>query len=170
MGCGKTTLGHAVAQSASLKFIDLDQYIEHEQGMTVRQIFELHGEQYFRHLERETLKSVAGMHDVIVATGGGTPCQPGLMEIMNEHGLTVLLDASPDVLYRRLLAARDTRPLIAALDDDQLRLFINKALCERMPHYSKAQANFCSDRLESADQIADSVKNFIHRYVKPTGS
>lgn len=156
-----------MALATSLKFIDLDQFIEQEQGLTVRQIFDRHGEQYFRQLERDTLHRVAGMQDVIVATGGGTPCQPGLMDIMNDNGLTVHLAASPQVLYRRLLAARDTRPLIASLDDDRLWDFINTALAQRMPHYSRAQAIFCSDRLESDGEIADSVNEFVLRYISP---
>lgn len=165
MGCGKTTLGNAVARSTSMRFIDLDQLIEQEQGMTVREIFARHGEQHFRELERLALERVASLHDVIIATGGGTPCQPGLMELMNRHGLTVHLTASPEVLYRRLLAARDSRPLIASLDDDSLREFIDTALARRLPHYSKASATFCSDHLESEQEIASSVGAFVNRFL-----
>lgn len=165
MGCGKTTLGRAVAHATSMRFIDLDEYIELNERMTVREIFDRHGEAYFRNLERETLREVASMQDVIIATGGGTPCQPGLMDIMNSHGLTVYLQTSPDVLYRRLLQARDTRPLIASLDDDSLKKFIYTALAARMPHYSRATATFDSGRLEDAQQISDSAMLFIDRFL-----
>ncbi|MDE5635144.1 MAG: shikimate kinase, partial [Muribaculaceae bacterium] len=86
MGCGKTTLGRAVARRVSMPLIDLDEFIEQREGMTVRQIFEKHGEPYFRKAEHDSLLEVSRMDDVIVATGGGTPCQPGLLALMLGSG------------------------------------------------------------------------------------
>lgn len=167
MGCGKTTLGRAVARSASLRLIDLDEYIEEREGMSVRQIFDTHGERYFRNVEREALAEVSRMTDVLIATGGGTPCQPGLMDMMLETGTTVWLEAPIDVLHRRLIEGRATRPLIASLDDSELRSFIVKALDARRPHYSRAAARFDSSRLESEAEIADSTARFIARFIAP---
>ena len=167
MGCGKTTLGRAVALAASMRFIDLDELIEEQEGMTVRQIFERHGEPYFRNIERETLREVAGLENVIIATGGGTPCQPGLMEIMNDSGLTVYLTTTLDTLHRRLLEGRSTRPLIAKLDDDALRRFISEALSARSPHFEKAAHRFDSGALEDVEQVDSSVKKCIARFRSP---
>ena len=167
MGCGKTTLGRAVALAASMRFIDLDEFIEEREGMTVRQIFDQRGEPYFRKLERDTLQEVAALENVIIATGGGTPCQPGLMEIMNRNGLTVYLETTTDVLHRRLLQGRATRPLIAKLDDDALLTFIEDALSVRSPHYEKAIHRFDSEALESAEQIERSVEKFTSQFVMP---
>lgn len=167
MGCGKTTLGRAVALAASMRFIDLDEYIEEREGMTVREIFELRGETYFRSLERETLGEVASLENTIIATGGGTPCQPGLMDIMNRAGSTVYLEVSPDILHRRLLQGRATRPLIASLDDNSLRVFITKALDSRSPHYREATHRFDSGYLEDTAQIKESVDKFILQFIHP---
>lgn len=167
MGCGKTTLGRAVARRVPVRFIDLDEYIEEREGMTVRQIFETRGEAAFRQLERECLAEVASMTDVLVATGGGTPCQPGLMDIMLDAGTTVWLDTSPDRLYTRLQEGRSTRPLIASLSDNELRAFIDKALADRRPHYSLAAHRFDSTRLENEEEVEATATQFIRQFIKP---
>lgn len=165
MGCGKTTLGLAVARRVSIPLIDLDEFIEECEGLTVRQIFEKHGEAYFRQAERDALLKVSRMTDVIVATGGGTPCQPGLLEIMLDSGITVYLETSLNVLHRRLSEGRETRPLIAHLNDNELKEFITDALEERRPYYTRAAARFDSSRLESADQIHESSTRFIRNFI-----
>jgi len=165
MGCGKTTLGRAVARRVSMPLIDLDEYIEQREGMTVRQIFEKHGEPYFRKAERDSLLEVSHMTDVLVATGGGTPCQPGLLDIMLGSGTAVYLEAPLDVLHRRLLAGRATRPLIAGLDDSALRAFIIQALEARLPYYTRAAARFDSSRLETPEQIHDTATRFINSFI-----
>ena len=165
MGCGKTTLGRAVARAASLRFIDLDEYIEQKTGMTVRRYFEVHGEPSFRQAERDALAEVSSLSDVIVACGGGTPCQPGLMDMMLRSGTAVWLETPIDVLTRRLAEGRSTRPLIASLTDDQLPAFIASRLADRSPHYSRATERFDSSRLESVEQIAVSVDLFIKRFI-----
>ncbi|MCM1450530.1 MAG: shikimate kinase [Clostridiales bacterium] len=162
MGSGKTTLGRAAARDMSLNLIDLDEYIEAREEMTVRQIFDSRGEAYFRTVEKEALEEVSRMSDVIIATGGGTPCQPGLMDIMLASGTTVFLDTPTAVLHRRLIDGRTTRPLIAKLDDDSLLDFIEKRMVQRRPHYERSVLRFDSSRLESAGEIARSVEEFRH--------
>ncbi len=165
MGCGKTTLGRAVASAASMQFIDLDELIERESGMTIREIFNAHGEPYFRQLERETLEQVSKLDDVIIATGGGTPCQTKLMDLMLATGTPVFLEASIECLHSRLLQGRSARPLIASLSDDELLTFIANALDQRKPHYTRAAARFDSSRLEDAKQIAESTQRFIKQFI-----
>lgn len=160
MGCGKTTLGRAAAHSLSLRFIDLDEYIEERSGATVSEIFASRGEQEFRALEREALEEVSSLPDTIIATGGGTPCQPGLMDLMLERGNVVFLDVNEDRLHERLKQARSTRPLIARLDDDTLRAFIGENLARRTPFYSRATFTFDSSRLENEEQIKETVNRF----------
>lgn len=149
-----------------MEFIDLDELIEQQQGMTITEIFATRGEAEFRRLEREALQEVATRRDCIVATGGGTPCRPGAMEFMNQRGTTVYLDPGIDSLHRRLCHGRATRPLIAAIDnDDDLRQFIKNRLDERSPHYNKATSRFDSSRLETPQEIAHTVQTFIDQYV-----
>ena len=95
MGVGKTTLGKALADRTGLSFIDLDLFIEGRYRKTIRQIFEAEGEEAFREIERKALHEVAEFEDIILSTGGGTPCFFDNMTYMNSVGTTVYLKASP---------------------------------------------------------------------------
>lgn len=160
MGAGKTTLGRAVARMAKCEFVDLDDAIVAEAGMSVREIFEREGEASFRAREAEMLRRMA-RPDVIVGCGGGTPCRPEAMRFMNDCGLTVWLTAPIERLVERLSIARDHRPLIARLNDDELRDFVSRNLAERTPHYSKARVLFDASQLETEEQIEASARAFL---------
>ena len=145
MGAGKTTLGKAFAREMGLTFIDLDWYIEERFHKTVSQLFTERTEDGVR-------------EDVVIATGGGTPCFFDNMEHMNQQGETVFLNVSLKVLFQRLKIAKQQRPLLAKKSDEELKDFIQNALTGRMPHYSKAKHEFCADELEDRKQIQNSVK------------
>ena len=111
MGAGKTTLGKAFAHELKVPFIDLDWYIEERYHKSIRELFAERGEAAFRELERNMLHEVAEFEDVVISTGGGTPCFFDNIEYMNAHGQTVFLDVHPDVLFRRLRVATQQRPI-----------------------------------------------------------
>lgn len=152
MGCGKTTLGVELAQQMDLTFIDLDEYIEALNGMSIIEIFNDMGEQRFRQLETEALRDVAAMSDIIIGCGGGTPCHNDNMALMNEAGTTVWLTTSPEVLTARLLLPEQKckRPKILALPDNEILDFVNKELTARTPYYQQAQHHFDSTDIETA--------------------
>lgn len=168
MGCGKSTLGRALAATTGLQFIDLDTYIERRFHANIRDIFRTEGEEAFRLKERNMLREVSQFEDVIVACGGGTPCFFDNMEVMNSAGLTVWLQASRPVLHRRLSLGRYKRPLIASMTGTELDTFIADSLEKRTPSYGKSAHTFCSDRLEDKSQIQETVTRFIHTYGLPT--
>ncbi len=162
MGSGKTTLGRALAaRNPGSRYVDLDDEVEREAGMTVREIFDRHGEARFRQLETEALRRFAGEPNLIVGCGGGTPCQPGNMELMNSTGLTVVLRASESVLTRRLLEAQARRPLLDGLDEAGIRDFVRTEQRRREPFYSAARLEFPSDLLENEAEIAASCDAFL---------
>ena len=179
MGCGKTTLGRALAERADVTFIDLDDYVEARAGMSISRIFADRGEAAFRAMEREALTEIAASRadgTTVVACGGGTPCFCDNMRYMLGAGTTVWLDAtvgaicrrllvtSVDRLFGRLAVARAHRPLIASLSDDELRNFIVRQLDIRTPHYTRAKAEFDSTLLEDPDQIEQTARRFIDRF------
>ena len=157
MGAGKTTLGKALAKDLGVSFIDLDQYIESRFMKSVTQIFASRGEQGFREIESRLLREVGEFDDVIVSCGGSTPLIGDNMEYMLQHGQTVYLKCNNDTLLRRLKAARSQRPLIASKNDQELALFIESETARREPGYLKAEYICPGDRLESRDQISETV-------------
>lgn len=160
MGSGKTTLGTALSRSCALQYIDLDNYIERRFHANIRDIFATRGEQAFRDIERRMLHEVSSFENTIISCGGGTPCFFDNMECMNTAGTTVWLNASPRRLWERLCVGRRRRPLIASLNDEELRTFIDAQLRERTPYYSRAHHIFDADWLDSREMISQSVTRF----------
>ncbi|MDX2249212.1 MAG: shikimate kinase [Bacteroidia bacterium] len=140
MGAGKTTLGKEAAKWMGWDFVDLDHFIEAEEGTTIRQIFEANGESFFREIERESLRKIARSSgkNRIVATGGGAPCYGDNMALINELGISIYLKASVEMLYNRLRLQKDERPMIRAVADENLPGFIQNLLEKREPFYQKA--------------------------------
>lgn len=157
MGAGKTTLGKAFAREQGLTFIDLDWYIEERFHKTVQQLFTERGESGFRELEQKMLHEVAEFEDVVISTGGGTPCFFDNMDYMNACGDTVFLQVAPEVLFHRLKVAKQQRPLLADKNDGELMNFICEALQKRNAFYLKAKHLFRADELEDKRQIQTSV-------------
>lgn len=166
MGCGKTTLGRAVEHTAGVPFVDLDEYVEGRAGMSVAGIFASEGEAGFRRREREALAEMLDRR-ALIACGGGAPCQPGNLETMLGGGLVVWLDAAEERIVERLMLYGATRPLVAGKSEAELRRFVLDNLALRRPYYSKADVVFDSSRLDTVEQIEQSVRQFINDILKP---
>ena len=164
MGSGKTTLGRALAVALDLQFIDLDHYIEQRYRKTIAQLFAESGEEGFREIERRILHEVGEFENVIISTGGGTPCFFDNVDYMNAQGTTVHLDVPVERLFIRLSIARSKRPLIKDKNDTELKEFIVEQLEKRAPHYGKAQYAFKADKLEDKTQIDLSVEAFRRQF------
>lgn len=160
MGCGKTTLGEVLARQLDCRFIDLDEYIEQRQGMTVVQIFDEMGENRFRELETEALREVASMTDVIVGCGGGTPCHGDNMALMNQAGVTVWLTTSPERITARLLLPeqKSKRPKINTLPTHEVLPLVKNELQSRSPFYAQAQLQFDSTDIETGPATARTAR------------
>lgn len=165
MGSGKTTLCNALTAHTGLRTVDLDDFIEREAGMSIKEYFACHGEAQFRRFESESLARAAALGYDIIACGGGTPCFNNNMELMNRLGKTVYLYVPEEILFSRLAVARDHRPLIAALDDDRLRRFISDKVAERNPFYRLATDIFDASSLDSEEQVNRSVTLFIEKFL-----
>ncbi|HUX94541.1 MAG TPA: shikimate kinase [Bacteroidales bacterium] len=138
MGSGKTTAGKKLASSLGWSFIDLDRKIEKHTGKTIPEIFDDHGEDHFRKIEAEVLRTLSPLSDTVVATGGGAPCYDDNMEFMKSSGLTVYLKLTPNQLVSRLIRSSDERPLIKNLTGDKLLHFIESKMPERTKWYEKS--------------------------------
>lgn len=130
---GKSFWGAKLAPAHKLSFVDLDKYIEQKAGKTIEAIFAEDGEDAFRSLEHKYLAEVIAASApaapcTVIATGGGTPCFSGNMDIMKEAGTVVYLNAHPYYLYRNLLRSNEARPLLNTTGDaiDLLQEILNK--------------------------------------------
>lgn len=138
MGSGKTTAGRKVASSLGWAFLDLDKKIEEHSGMRIPDIFTEFGEDHFRIVEAEVLRSVCPDMDTVISTGGGTPCYGNNMEFMLETGLTIYLKMTPRQLAARLNSSKDDRPLIRNLSGENLLRFIEEKLALREIWYDRS--------------------------------
>lgn len=170
MGCGKTTLGEVLARQMGLSFIDLDEYIEHKQGVTIVEIFDKMGEKRFRELETAALCDVAAMSDVIVSCGGGTPCYGDNMALMNQAGITVWLTTSPERITARLLLPEQKvkRPKYKDLPEESILPLVERELKARTPYYRQARLEFDSTDIETGPATERTARR-LARFLKTGG-
>jgi shikimate kinase len=152
-GAGKTTAGAIVAAALKTTFIDLDEVIEREQGLSVREIFSQRGERVFRELERAAAERVFGGEPMVVAPGGGWSAQPGAIEGAGAaRAFIVYLRADPEVATQRVGHGR-TRPLLGGADAASR---MRELLVAREAFYLRADATVETDR-RSAEEVARDI-------------
>lgn len=138
MGAGKSTIGRKLATKLGFEFIDLDDYFESQYRVSVPSFFEKYDEAAFRKIESELLFKVCKFNNVVISTGGGTPCFNQNMNTLLNSGLTIYMKMSVTSLYHRLKNAKRIRPIIKELKDPELSEFIQTQLAQRKEFYEKA--------------------------------
>ena len=164
MGSGKSTIGKQLAQKLDLPFIDLDQYIEKQEGTSVKLLFDKKGELYFRKVEHLALKKlIADPLPQVISLGGGTPCYYNNMDLLQvSPHFSFYLKAGIPTLAQRLKLEKESRPLIAHLTTDQdLNEFIGKHLFERSSFYQKAKETLSIDRL-NVNEVVENICSALH--------
>src|SRR5437016_9707995 len=118
-GCGKTTTGRKLADRLWQSFYDVDEHIAKKAGMTIREIFEKHGEERFRQIETQVLREGVAVPDHVIALGGGTLMSEENRKILKESGHKLIyLRCEPEELARRIAAdpqTSATRPSLTRL-------------------------------------------------------
>jgi shikimate kinase/3-dehydroquinate synthase len=145
MGAGKTSVGRRLAALVGLPFVDLDAEVERREGASIPRLFE-QGEAHFRAAERRALDAVLAGPAVILACGGGTPCQPGALEAIRTWGDSVYLEVSLPELRRRIGARDAGRPLWGE--------GVAQRLAERVPYYRQATLSVDAERPLQAVALA----------------
>lgn len=162
MGTGKTSLGKLLAEKLGCGFVDIDQKIEQDEGLTVPQIFEKYGEKYFRELEKKAVAEVSQRHGLVIATGGGTIKDAENIRMLKSSGVIVCLTTDPEEIFRRT-ERRGERPVLDG-GEDRLQT-IKKLLAERQPFY--AQADYTIDTTDwSPLQIMSDICKKFRIYVR----
>lgn len=140
MGAGKSTVGRRLAKRLGLPFVDSDSEIEEAAGTTAAELFERYGENDFRDGERRLVSRLMDGTIRVIATGGGAFVDPRTRQLLNDHAITVWLDAPVEVLAERT-GRRDTRPLLRRGDRAATLTRLSQ---EREPMYAEAQIHIRS--------------------------
>lgn len=159
MGSGKTHVGKHLATKLQRPFIDLDHEIERVENRDIPTIFKMEGEDYFRKIEQQILKSTINHPNAIISCGGGTPVFFDNMEWMNTNGLTIFLDTSVDILVRRLRQEPQHRPLLQSKNTEELATYISKKLEERRPFYEEASIIY--KQYSGKEKIAEELTTYF---------
>lgn len=138
MYSGKSTFGRRLAAEKGMEFLDLDRAFEDRYHYTVPRFFVQFGEVAFRKLETQVLHDTAALDNVVIATGGGTPCHNDNMDFILANGTAVYLQMSVDELLQRALRSRNPRPLMQGLSRDEVRAKIESQIKEREGFYLRA--------------------------------
>ena len=142
MGSGKSSIGNLVSKKLNIPFIDIDILIEDHAGMSITEIFENNGEDYFRILEEKiTLKSLKSKKSVIALGGGGFINNKIRKNILSNH-FSFWLDWDESILLKRIKNSKK-RPLAFKLTDKKIKEIIK----ERTKIYSKAQFKINCNKL-----------------------
>jgi XRE family aerobic/anaerobic benzoate catabolism transcriptional regulator len=135
-GAGKTTIGRRLARRLRLPFVELDRRIEQAAELSLAELFSLHGEDYYRRLEREVLQSVLDeRRSMVLATGGGIVMSPETYTVLRRVCVTVWLRARPEDHWNRVVRQGDRRPMA---DHPQAMADLRALLAVREPLYASA--------------------------------
>lgn len=131
MGTGKTTVSSALSKITGLKEIDVDAYIVEKAKMSISEIFEKYGEEYFRNLETESLREIANNKNQIISCGGGAVLKDENVDILKNSGTIVLLTATPETIFDRV-KDHTHRPI---LNNDMSLSHVKSLMEKREPRY-----------------------------------
>ncbi|MEV5033791.1 shikimate kinase [Sphingobium sp. LMC3-1-1.1] len=152
MGVGKSTVGRRLAARLGLGFVDADEEIEKAAGMTITEMFERYGEDYFRDGERRVIARLMDGEPKVIATGGGAFMQEETRALILDHALAIWLNADIDTLVDRV-SRREGRPLLKGKDP---RVVLTELAAIRNPVYA-----LCPIHVKSAaaphDVAVDSI-------------
>lgn len=118
MGCGKTTAGKITAKKLGLSYIDTDELIVKNEGMTIPEIFSQKGESYFREIEAETVKNLCGTNAVI-SCGGGAMLNSNTAFFAKKNSIIVFIDVPFETCYTRI-KNDSNRPIVTSSTKEEL--------------------------------------------------
>ncbi len=160
MGTGKSSTGRALATKLGYAFVDVDQKIEEEQGMSIHQMFADKGEEFFRACEREMVQRLSDRRNTVIATGGGTVKNPENMKVLRESGFVVCLSADVDTVLERT-RRKGVRPLLDGANEEERRRKIETLMEERKDLYRHADY-----RVDTSDMSPLQVVEDIARHIR----
>jgi shikimate kinase len=162
MGAGKSSIGRRLANRLAMPFADADTEIEQAANETITEIFERHGEAYFRDGERRVIQRLLDGAPKVLATGGGAFIQPDTRAAIKAKAISIWLKADRDVLMSRV-RRRSNRPLLKTADPEAT---MQRLIEERYPLYAEATIHVQS-REVAHDVVIDDILAALADYLEP---
>jgi shikimate kinase len=152
MGAGKTTVGRRLASRLGRRFLDSDAEVERAAGMSIEDIFKLHGEPDFRAGEAKVIARLLRETDIVLGTGGGAFIDPETRALVRTAAVSVWIKADFELLFARV-SRRSNRPLLKTANP---RETLRGLMEQRYPLYAEADITVVS-RDVPQDQVASAV-------------
>lgn len=162
MGAGKSTIAGMMHEAFSMEVIEMDQVIADQQGMSIPEIFEKYGEEYFRDLETNLLIDMQDRQNVIISCGGGVALRERNVKEMKRNGKVVFLTASPETILERVKDDND-RPLLNGHKNVE---YISRMMETRRPKYEAAADFIISTDGKSSYDICREIVSELQRASK----
>ena len=153
MGAGKSTIARSLVQKLNFPLIEMDERIVKEQGMPISEIFDRYGEEHFRDIESELVKTIGTLEPSVVSCGGGTVLRPENVENMKKSGKIVFLTATPQTIYERVKNSSD-RPI---LNGHMNVAYISELMEARRPKYEAAADILVATDGKTKEEIAEEI-------------
>ncbi len=159
MGVGKTTIGKKLAKKMEVSFTDSDEEIEIAAGMSISEIFDKFGENYFRQGEKRVIKRLLNEKPRIIASGGGAFMSEEIRKLISDTSYSIWIRADLETIWGRL-REKNNRPLLLVEDPKN---FLHGLIKERYPIYNEADITF--DTSKNTSQIF-LVKKILESLIK----
>ncbi len=152
MGTGKTSVGQRLARRLGMTYVDTDDIIEQTAGRRITDIFNQHGELYFRELESDAVRKVSRLDEHVISTGGGVVLRAENLEFLKRNGVVFCLMATSEEIWARV-KHETHRPLLKAPNPVKK---IHKMLKDREAYYALADCMIRTDGVP-IERVADKI-------------
>ena len=160
MGVGKSTVSSYLGHMLSMEEIETDAHIVNMEGMTISEMFERRGEEYFRQCETNTLISLKQKQNTIISCGGGMALRDINVEYMKQSGRVVLLTAEPETIFERVRYSNE-RPI---LNGNMNVEFIRDLMKKREPKYLNACDIIVSTDNKTISEICEEIVSKLVKF------